>query len=209
MHSSTLTRLAVEKRRHPRVAGDGLLSHVKVEGELTLALPIANISLGGAALHWDQPCSKGKNIWLEIVRVGRSSVRVVGRVVDVRVRSGRPASVRIRFNPLAETVTSRLYSLLQEPIDFEPVVPPGAPTQVELAPPSPWTQDDAERAVLFDFAAIDLESGAAATPASPVIKEPDMGEQLRQLKDLLEAKEQLIRRLLKGESGPALPLGAH
>ncbi len=104
------------RRRHRRVEGEGITGHVKHEGEVLLALPIENISLGGMLLRTNEPLPVGNQVFLEVARKGMKSFKLVGRVLGVvalpRARAGAKHGLAIRFNPMSEELTQRLQELI-------------------------------------------------------------------------------------------------
>lgn len=137
------------RRRHPRVEGEGITGHVKHEGEVLLALPIENISLGGMLLRCTEPLPVGNQVFLEVTRPGMKSFKLVGRVLGVvPLKKTRQAAgthgISIRFNPMGEDLTQRLQDLV-DAINRARGVPDALPEPVTVAmqqtpkprPPSP------------------------------------------------------------------------
>jgi PilZ domain len=132
------------RRRHPRVEGQGITGHVKHEGEVLLALPIENISVGGMLLRCTEPLPVGNQVFLELARPGMKAFKLVGRVLGVvPLKKTKDAAgtygLSIRFNPMGEELTQRLQELV-EAIYRARGVPdaPAEPVRVALQqPPKP------------------------------------------------------------------------
>jgi hypothetical protein len=145
------------RRKHPRVEGEGITGHVKHEGEVQLALPIENISLGGMLLRCEQPLPVGSQVFLEVSRPGTKSLKLVGRVLSlVPLMKKKGASgvhgLSIRFNPMGEDATTRLQELVTSIYQHRPI-PTAAPSPVRVALSQPAPAKPASPDLDFDFAA--------------------------------------------------------
>lgn len=127
------------RRKHPRVEGEGVTGHVKHEGELLLGLPVENISQGGMLLRCSEPLPVGNQVVLEVTRPGMKSLKLVGRVLSAaplkKAKSGGTWGVSIRFNPMGEDLTQRLSDLVTALYQGRPAAPGTGAVRVALSPP--------------------------------------------------------------------------
>lgn len=125
------------RRKHPRVEGQGVTGHVKHEGEVLLGLPVENISVGGMLLRCAEPLPVGNPVVLEVTRPGMKSMKLVGRVLSaapLKKGKGGAFGVSIRFNPMGEELTQRLSDLVTALYQARPAAG-AAPVRVALSPP--------------------------------------------------------------------------
>jgi hypothetical protein len=159
------------RRKHPRVEGEGITGHVKHEGDLLLAMPIENISLGGMLLRCERALPVGNQVFLEVARPGMKSLKLVGRVLSVvplKKKKGIEGTygLSIRFNPMGEEATTRLQDLVTSLYFGGKPIPTAQPSPVRVAlqqapAPRPFNPD-----FDFDYAA---RSGALAEESSEAV----------------------------------------
>ena len=160
--------MSSNKRKHPRVQAEGVLSHLKAGDELALGMLVENISLGGLFVRTDQPLPRGTPLVLEVVRPGpQKAIKVAGRVVttvlaeDAR-RRGLTPGMGIRFDPVSAEVLKRLEELIGASVPPLDPTAPINPTQVELS-----------RRSVFDFGFVSLENvPEASAEISPAVSAP-------------------------------------
>ena len=107
------------KRRHQRVHGKGVASHVR-SSDRSVSCQVENISAGGVFVKTPTPIQVGLPVMVDLVKPGlKRALRLSGRVVSViptidASRLGRAAGMAIQFDPLPSETEPRMLALLKE-----------------------------------------------------------------------------------------------
>jgi len=107
------------KRRHQRVQGKGVASHVR-SSDRSVACQVENISAGGVFVKTPTPVQLGLPVMVDLVKPGlKRSLRLSGRVVSVisavdAPRLGRAAGMAVQFDPLPPDTEQRMHQLLRD-----------------------------------------------------------------------------------------------
>jgi hypothetical protein len=72
----------MQRRKHGRVRAHGVMGHLVTGEKLSLALPVDNLSLGGAFLRTAKPLRPGTAIEIDLGRPGLPPIRLSARVVS-------------------------------------------------------------------------------------------------------------------------------
>lgn len=106
------------RRKHVRVPAKGIATHYR-SGELTaLAMPVENVSVGGAFVRTDDPLPVGTPLALELLdgtpaKPMKLTARVAGVVSPAQGREhGRVAGMGLRFDPLDDETRKRVERLV-------------------------------------------------------------------------------------------------
>jgi uncharacterized coiled-coil protein SlyX len=164
-----------DRRRHERIPGRGLASHIHTKDASVSGLAVENISMGGMFVRSSSSLEPGTPVMLQVVRPGlKRAIHMTGRVVSVVT----PAEARERkvvpgMGICLDCVDREAQARLRALVDDLAVFAASAPARINVVKPPP----------------------AVVVPAKPAANESEAASAIEGLRlDLAEAQDTIVRQ---------------